>query len=109
MSYQIVLFPKTDTAEARVYTSFKCMKDRLINREGFSSEDILQMKATLESLDVFPEQQIKEDNRWLELNARSEGDVADPGFKLLISSKLRSLVEVVTPAIETFVSERNEQ
>jgi len=109
MSYQIMLFPKTDSEKTRVITSFKCMKDRLISREGFSQEDITQLKITLEKQSVFPEQEITDDNRWLELKETSEGDAETPEFKRLISSKLQSLVEVITPAIEVFVNERNEQ
>ena len=109
MSYQIMLFPETDSTSVEVITSFKCMKDHLINREAFTLEDIRQIKSALKGLKVFPDQEIMDDNRMLELKVTVHGDTDDPKFRQLISANLRGLIEAVTPVIETLEIERNEQ
>ena len=58
---------------------------------------------------VSPKQEIRESAKWLDFKIATEGDPESDSFKMSIAENLRGLIELITPAIEVFVNERNEQ
>ena len=109
MFYQFQLFAKASDGTVQVNSSYTCQKDYLIQREGFSEDDIGQIKGLLETLEVHPEQEIGDSAKWLSFRITENGNPEKDGFKWPVAQNLRGIIEAITPIIEEFVNERNEQ
>ena len=109
MFYQVQLYPTTSANVARVTFGFTCQKDLLIQREEFSAEDTAKIKATVEKLEVHPELEVRDSPKWLDFKITTECDPEDDSFRRSVAQSLRGLIEVITPAIDDIVNERNEQ
>ena len=108
MSYQLMLFERTESPAVEIKLAFACDGDYLVNNEGFSAEDLKSLRSGLETLQIFSEQHLSEDDRWIELSTTYTGDGLDPSLRSSLASALRDFIKLVSPLIEQIENSRNE-
>ena len=88
---------------------FKCLKDDLINREGWSKDDLVTSRSALGNLKIYEDQDIYDDDSWLVFEVTRAGHGLDTSLSDSVAYTPRGLLESITPVVDDFENARNEQ
>ena len=108
MSYQLMLFEREGSPAIEVTLAFAYDRDYLANSQKFSEEDLASLRSTLETLQIFSNQNLSAGDRWIESSVVYPGHGLDASLRSSLAYGLRGFIESVTPLVEHLENSRNE-